>query len=139
MILRVNYEELQALRWGAHAILGEAPGWDVAVAVVPEDRERVAALPPLDGDLSVSTLGDARRLEEAVRTICEALRAQMDTHIVASHPASESAVASYFDYAHVVAVLGRLGDIRAEMEALIEVVTGAPATPELAETFQFPD
>ncbi len=29
--------------------------------------------------------------------------------------------------------------LRIEMEAMIELVTGSPATPEIAASFQFPD
>ena len=99
----------------------------------------VAALPPLDGDLSVETLNEVRALESGVETIIAVLRTEMDERIVATHPASESAVASYFDYAHALAVLGRIRAMREEMEDLIELVTGQPADDELERTFGFPD
>jgi hypothetical protein len=62
----------------------------------------------------------------------------MDLFIITSHPADETAVASYFLYAHALTVLARVTEMGQEMEALIEVVTGAPATPEVAATFLFP-
>lgn len=139
MILTVNYEEIQALRAGARAVLGSGPGPAVAVAAPPEDRARVEALPPLVGDISARTLAEARSLEAGVEPIVQALRAEMDERIVATHPASESAVASYFDYAHALSVLGRIREMRAEMEALIELVTGAPADAHVARTFVLPD
>ena len=58
MILTVNYEEIQALRAGARAVLGSGPGPAVAVAAPPEDRARVEALPPLVGDISARTLAE---------------------------------------------------------------------------------
>jgi len=139
MILTVNYEEIQALQAGARAVLRGGPAPAVAVAAPPEDRARVEALPPLVGDISAGTLAEVRSLEAGVETIVQALRSEMDERIVATHPASETAVASYFDYAHALSVLGRIREIRAEMEALIELVTGAPPDAEVARTFVFPD
>jgi hypothetical protein len=139
MILTVNYEEMLSLRVGARAVLNDGPMGGVAVAAPPEDRARVAALPPLDGDLSVGTLVELGPLEEGVETIVNALRIAMDEEIVATHPASETAVASYFDYAHALSVLDRIQEMRGEMESVIEVVTGAPPDDQVAGTFVFPD
>ena len=139
MILTVNYEEMQALKAGAEAVLANGPVRAVAVAAPPKDRASVAALPPLDGDLSVGTLREVLSLEAGVEAIIAALQSGMDECILATHPASEAAVASYFDYAHAMAVLGRIRGMREEMEDLIELVTGQPADDELARTFAFPD
>jgi hypothetical protein len=139
MIITVNFEEMLALRVGARAVLEDGVARAVAVAMPPEDRASVAALPPLNGDLSVGTLSELLSLESGVEAIMAALRSEMDERIVETHPASESAVASYFDYAHALAVLGRIRETRAEMEALIELVTGQPADEDLARTFAFPD
>ena len=139
MILTVNYEEMLALRVGARTVLDHGPGGGVAVAAPPEDRARVSALPPLDGDLSVGTLVELGPLEAGVEAIVNALRIAMDEQIVATHPASETAVASYFDYAHALSVLDRIQDMRGEMESVIEVVTGAPPDDHVAGTFVFPD
>lgn len=139
MILTVNYEEMMALRAGARAVLGGGPTRAVAVAAPPEDRAVVEALPPLDGNLSVSTLAEVEPLEAGVEAIVQALRVEMEERIVATHPASEGAVASYFDYAHALAVLARIQEMREEMEALIEVVTGSPPDDRVARGFVFPD
>lgn len=139
MILTVNYEEMLALRAGQQAVLQQGFARAVAVAMPPEDRALVAALPPLDGDLSVGTLSEILSLESGIETIRAALRTGMDERIIQTHPASEGAVASYFDYAHATAVLGRVREMRAEMEALIELVTGHAPDEELARTFAFPD
>lgn len=139
MILTVNYEEMLALNAGARAILGDGPVRTVVVAVPPEDRAAVEALPPIEGDLSVSTLHDLVGLEAGVSAIIGALRVEMDDRIVATHPASEPAVNSYFDYAHAMAVLGRIRELREDMEALIEIVTGQPVDAHAARHFVFPD
>lgn len=139
MILRCNYEELAALRRGARAVLDSGRGGRGAVAAPPEGRHEVEALlPRLVGDLTVDTLLEQQRLTRAVMTIVDELRETMEVAILAAHPADESAVSAYFDFAHALAVLGRLTEMGAEMEALIELVTGAPPTPDVARTFRFP-
>ncbi len=106
----------------------------------PEHRARVEALlPRLDGDVSVMTLAELRGVAVAVDAILEFLRAEMEEAVLATHAADELAVAAYFDFAHVLTVLHRLRDLAAEMEALIEVVTGVPVDAETALTFRFPD
>lgn len=140
MILHCNYEELTALRSGAGTVLRGDGAGPCAVAAPSRARERVEfLLPALEGDLSLSTLAEQEACEDAVRTILSCLRAEMDTAVVATHPAAEPAVAAYFDYAHVRAVLGRLEEMGVHMRALIEVVTGAPADEQAALTFAFPD
>ncbi len=140
MILTVNFEEIQALRAGADTVLREAPDDGPAVAAPPEERALVEALVHLlEGDLAVETLHEQREVETAVRTIARALHAEMDQTVLQTHPAHEGAVAAYFDYAHARAVLGRVEELGAHMEALIEVMTGRPATPEVARSFAFPE
>lgn len=139
MILTVNYEEMLALRAGRRTVLQDRSRGAVAVAAPPEDRARVEALPPLTGNLSVGTLVELGPLEAGIEAIVAALRSTMDEEIVATHPASETAVAAYFDYAHALSVLGRIQEMRGEMEAVIEVVTGAPPDDHVSGTFVFPD
>jgi hypothetical protein len=139
MILRCNFEELGALRNGAHTLLGERSGERSPVAAPPKGREEVEGLlPRLTGDLTMETLADQRRVLKGVMAIVAHLKEEMDLSVLTTHPADESAVSSYFFYAHALAVLQRVSDLGQEMEALIEVVTGAPATPEVAATFRFP-
>lgn len=140
VILHCNYEELRALRSGGRSLLeGDAEVSSYVIAP-PEFRARVEALLPLlDGDVSVSTLSELRGVEMAVTAICEFLRAEMEAVVLATHPADEIAVAAYFDFAHVLTVSHRLGEMATEMEALIELVTGEPADAETARTFRFPD
>lgn len=139
MILFCNYEEVGALKSGARSFLGRSPGESSPVVAPPEGRAEVEALfPRLEGDLSISTLAEQRSVFKAVLAIVEYLKEEMDLAVISTHPADESAVSSYFSYGHALAVLGRLAEMGQEMEALIEVVTGAPATPEVARTFLFP-
>lgn len=140
MILHCNYEELQALRSGAETVLRDDAPAGCAVAAPSRARARVESLvPSLGGDLSLSTLAEQEACEEAVRTILACQKAEMDSAVVATHPAAELAVAAYFDYAHTRSVLGRLEEMGRHMRALIEVVTGAPADEQAALTFAFPD
>lgn len=140
MILHCNYEELRALRSGGRSLLEGGAEESSYVLAPPEDRARVEALLPLlDGDVSVTTLAELLGVTLAVDAILAYLRAEMEAVVVATHAADESAVAAYFDFAHVLTVLSRLHDLAAEMEAMIELVTGVPADSETALTFRFPE
>ena len=139
MILRCNFEELGALRRGANEFLARGQEWSPPVAAPPEGREEVEALlPRLSGDLTIETLAEQRQVFRAVSAIVTRLHEEMNLSVMATHPADESSVASYFLYAHAFTVLSRLAEMGQEMEALIEVMTGAPATLEVAATFLFP-
>lgn len=140
MILRCNFEELGALRNGASHLLGGSPGEGSQVVAPPVGREEVEALlPRLTGDITMETLADQQRVLKGVATIVSRLKEEMDASVLATHAAEESAVTSYFLYAHALTVLNRVSDLGQEMEALIEIVTGVPATPEVAATFRFPN
>lgn len=140
MILHFSFEELAALRAGARTFLG-SPGESAApVAAPPVERERVEALlPRLEGAVRISTLHEQRAIHGAVEVIVDHLRAGMEILVTDRHPADEGAVAAYFDFAHALSVLARIREVGDEMEALIEVVTGAPPTEETARGFVFPD
>ena len=140
MILHFNYEELTALRSGAKVFLGRGEIGGGAVLAPAEERVHVEALlSQLKGDVSLSTLREVRDVQAAVTAVTSMLRAEMEAMVVATHPAGEQAVAAYFDFAHVFTVAHRLEEMAAEMEALIELVTGEPPTPTSARTFLFPD
>jgi hypothetical protein len=140
VIVHCNFEELTALKAGAHQVLdGYAPEHGM-IAAPPEERERVAALTPrLGGDFSVTTLTEQRSLLQAVTIIVGILRIEMESMVAAHHPADEFAVSAYFDFAHAFSVQGRLYEVGLEMEALVELVTGGPVTEDLARDFVFPD
>lgn len=140
VILHFNFEELSALREGARMFLEESGGEHAPVAAPPLDRVRVQDLMVrLDGDLSIETLSEQREVARALTAIVGVLRAEMESSVLAHHPGEESAVTSYFDFGHALSVLGRVERIGAEMEAVIEVVTGGEATEEIARTFVFPN
>lgn len=140
MILRCNYEELSALRHGARALLDHGDEDRCAVAAPPQAHATVAALlPRLVGDLTIDTLHDLRAVQMAVEAIVVCLRSEMQAAVAATHPADEGAVSAYFEFAHSYAVSTRLQEAADEMEALIELLTGGPATPEVAREFVFPD
>jgi hypothetical protein len=139
MILSCNFEELGALKTGARGFLGDPSREGAPVAAPPEGQPGVVdLLPRLSGDLAIETLSEQRSVYKAVSLIVAFLEEEMDLFILSSHPADESAVSAYFRYAHALSVQARLAEMGQEMEALIEVVTGAQATPEVAERFLFP-
>lgn len=140
VILHFNYEELTALRAGAEVFLDRGRTGGAAVLAPSEEFERVEALLPLlDGDVELSTLEEVRHAHAGVTAITTMLQSEMETLVLATHPAGERAVSAYFDYAHVYTVAHRLSEMADEMEALIELVTGEPVTAETARTFRFPD
>jgi hypothetical protein len=140
VILRVNYEEVQALKAGGRSLLGGDSDVPSYVLAPTESRARVEALlPRLEGDISVGTLAELRAVGMAVDAIVEHLRVEMESMVLASHAADEQAVAAYFDFAHGLTVAGRLEDMASEMEALVELVTGHSADDVAVASFRFPD
>lgn len=140
MILTCNYEEVTALTHGARAFLGDDFLESRPVAAPSQERGDVEdLLPRLTGDLTFNTLAEQREAERGVRVVVDHLQVTMEEMVVATHPAAEEAVAAYFDYAHALSVLGRLRELGAEMEAMVEVVTGRPPHGEILHTFRFPD
>lgn len=141
MILFCNFEELRAISAGAELLLSDEQGESGGgVAAPPEALAQVERLQPrLTASIEIRTLADQQGLRSALSLICETLHSRMESKVLEYHPAHEEAVSLYFDYAHVFAVLGRLESIGTEMNAIIELMTGSPATPEDAATKTFPD
>lgn len=140
MILHCNYEELRALEEGARIVLERGGGEGAAVAAPPaEPTEVERLLSRLDGDLTIRTLADQRRVASALDMIVEVLRAEMESTVVATDPGGEAAIQAYFDFGHALSVRGRAREMGDEMEALIEVVTGEEPTEDAARSFVFPD
>jgi len=137
MILYINYEEVRALQLGARSFLGDDTHGMCAVAAAP--AEASALEERLAGDLDVDTLADQRALVLALSPIVECLRVEMETLVGDTHPAHESAVAAYFDYAHSLSVLQRLREMGSEMEAMIEVMTDLPVDGVAEASFHFPN
>jgi len=141
VILRCNYEEVEALRAGARALLERTDdASSSAVLAPPESRARVEALlPRLEGDLSLYTLDELRGVQAGIDAVVEYLREEMESAVLATHPADEAAVNAYFAFAHALTVLNRVVEIAGEMEAIIELVTGGATSPAAARSFRFPD
>jgi hypothetical protein len=98
-----------------------------------------ALLPRLQGDLSLYTLEDLRAVQVGVEAIVEHLREEMESTVLAMHPADEGAVTAYFAFAHAITVSARVRELAEEMEAIIELVTGTAPSHESVRTFRFPD
>jgi hypothetical protein len=140
VILHCTFEELAALSAGAERVLADAGGAGVAVAAPPEIVSELETLTPrLIGDLTVSTLAEQRRIARAISFVLGDLKTRMDSSIVLEHAASESAVQAYFEYAHVLSIEDKLRRLGSQMSAMIELMTGAPATDEVARDTAFPD
>jgi len=141
VILRCNYEEVEALRGGARALLDRPSSSSSSSVLAPsESRARVEALlPRLKGDLSLYTLSDLYALRVALDAIVEHLRVQMEAHVLATHAADEGAVNAYFAFAHAITVASRARELGEEMEAIVELVTGGSPTTDAIRTFRFPD
>jgi hypothetical protein len=140
VIFQLNFEEIKALLSGGQALTGKEPHGSSAVLAPSRSRALVQALlPRLEGDLSMGTLDEIQAVVLAVEAIVEHLRLEMETMVLSSHAADESAVAAYFDFAHALTVSHRLRDSYGEMEALVELMTGHPADAETRRSFRLPD
>jgi hypothetical protein len=139
MILHCNFEELRALASAGETVVSAAEAASAgAVSAPAEGVARVEMLlPRLTGDFSIDTLEDQRRVRHAVSVIVNDLHSRLDQTIIEFNPAHEDAVTLYFDYGHSRSVLHRLDVIGAEMEAMVDLMTGG--RPELGGTITFPD
>lgn len=140
MILHCDFEELRALKEGARIVLEGGADEGGPIAAPPAGRAHVQRLlPRLDGDLTIETLDEQRSVALALDVIVEGLRAEMESAVVAYHPAEDTAVDAYFAFSHALTVQNRIQEMGREMEDVIELVTGEKATDEVARTFVFPD
>jgi hypothetical protein len=139
MILHCNFEELRALASAGETVVSAAEAASAgAVSAPAEGVARVEMLlPRLTGDFSIDTLDDQRRVRHAVSVIVDDLHTRLDNTIIEYNPAHEEAVTLYFDYGHSRSVLHRLDVIGAEMEAMVDLMTGG--RPELGGSITFPD
>lgn len=140
MILQCTFEELSALGAGGERVLAEA-GSGISVITAPPEviADVEALLPRLTGDLSVTTLAEQQSIARAVTFIVAELKQRLDAQILDTHPADEYAVGAYFDYAHALSVQDRVVRVGKEIAAVIELLTGAPPTPDMVKNFTVPD
>ena len=142
MLVRCTFEELSALTTGAEQTLEAAAafGGGAGVAAPPRELADVEALlASADGDLELETLAEQRSVARAIDLILALLRERVDATILEEYVGSEDAIAAYFDFAHVLTVGERVRLAGEEMEAVIELMNGAPATAEAARKISFPD
>src|SRR5687768_3049552 len=139
MILHCNFEELRALASAGETVVSTAEAASAgAVSAPAEGVAKVEMLlPRLTGDFSIDTLDDQRRVRHAVSVIVNDLHSRLDQTIIEFNPAHEDAVTLYFDYGHSRSVLHRLDVIGAEMEAMVDLITGG--RPDLGGSINFPD
>ena len=139
MILHCNFEELRALASAGETVVSAAEAASAgAVSAPAEGVARVEMLlPRLTGDFSIDTMDDQRRVRHAVSVIVDDLHTRLDNIIIEFNPAHEDAVTLYFDYGHSRSVLHRLDVIGAEMEAMVDLITGGRA--DLGGSITFPD
>jgi hypothetical protein len=136
MILHCSYEELNALTAGIERMLAEAGRGGVAAP--PDVLPDIEALAPrLTGDLDLESLAEQQSVERAIEAILAIARESVDEAILDQHPAAESAVQAYFDFAHTLTLYERVRLIGEEMRALIELMTGEPPSEETAGSIQF--
>ncbi len=142
MLVQCSFEELSALTTGAEQTLQVAAAFGGGAGVVAPPRELAdveALLARMDGDLELETLAEQRSVARAIDLILAVLRERVDATILEQYVGSEDAVAAYFDFAHVLTVGERVRLAGEEMEAVIELMSGHPATDEAAEKITFPD
>jgi hypothetical protein len=137
MILKLSFEEVTALSSATERLLVSPDGGGVAAP--PEVLAELEAHLPLQGDISVMTLAQQRRLARAMDYVIDHLKARMDAFIVELYVGADDAVNAYFDYANVLSLRARLDPMGREMVALIELMTGAPPSPQTAEQVTFLD
>jgi len=138
MILHCSFEELSALDAAVERVLEAAAGGGVAAP--PEVLPDIEALAPrLDGDLSLDTLEEQSSVQRAIEFLLAEARDRTDAFILDETPSAESAIRSYFEYAHVLTVFDRVRRIGHEMRSIIELMTGRPPNDETAASISFED
>lgn len=137
MILRISFEEIRAVNSAVERMLGGPLAGRVVAP--PEALAELEGYVPLEGDLSIETLGQQTRLLSAVDTVVAHLKRRMDAIIVDQYVGSDDAVNAYFDYANVLTLRARLEQVGREMAALITVMLDAAPSKEHADRIDFPD
>jgi hypothetical protein len=140
VILYLSFEELAALGSCAERVLLADIVSGHGIAAPPQlvaDVEHFSQR--LTGDIAIASLEDQRTLQLVVRHLLDSSRAAMDEAVILQHAAAESAVAGYFEYAHVLSVSHRLHAIGEEMAAIVQLMTGDDPDSEGGRRFSFPE
>jgi hypothetical protein len=139
VILYLSFEELTALSAEAERAR-DAFGQGRGIVAPPQlhaEVENFAQL--LTGDVSVTSLEQQESMRRVLDVLLQRARTRMDSSILEEHAAAESAVAAYFDYAHMLSASQRLDVIGAEMHAMLQLMAGRELDSEAARRFSFPD
>ncbi|HSJ08677.1 MAG TPA: hypothetical protein VK928_02160 [Longimicrobiales bacterium] len=140
MILFLSFEELSALGASAEQVLAAGSVAGHGIVAPPQFLAEVENFAQrLTGDIAVENIDDQRTMERVVDHLVASCRVRMDDMILMQHAAAESAVAAYFEYAHVLTVARRLRGIGLEMAALVELMTGDDPDSDAARRFSFPE
>lgn len=140
MILYLSFEELSALSAEAERVLAGSAAAGYGIAAPPQflaEIEQFAQL--LVGDVTIDNIEHQRSMRRVVTYLLDGCRDRMERVVLEQHAAAESAVAAYFDYAHVLTASRRLDAIGAEMAALVEVITGEDPESDAGRRFAFPE
>ena len=140
VILYLSFEELAALGSCAERVLFANAAAGHGIAAPPQlvaDVEQFSHR--LTGDIAITSIEDQRTLQLVLRHLVDRCRGEMDEAVILQHAAAESAVASYFDYAHVLTVSHRLNAIGEEMAAIVQLMTGDDPESESGRRFSFPE
>jgi hypothetical protein len=139
VILYLSFEELSALSAEAERVLAASAAAGHGIAAPPQfiaEVEQFAQL--LVGDVHVETLDQQQSMHRVIEFLLQRCMSRMERMVIEQHPAAESAVAAYFDYAHVLSASHRLDALGTEMVALVDLMTGDPES-EAARRFEFPE
>jgi lipoate synthase len=138
MILHFTFEELSALDAAIERVLDSSDTGGVAAPPqVLTDLESLA--PRLVGDISVDSLAEQLAIQKAIEFLLAETRDRTDSFILDEHPAAESAVRAYFEYAHILTVLERIRQMGEEMKAIVSLMTGEAPSDETARSVSFED
>jgi hypothetical protein len=138
VILHCNFEELSALSAAIERALDNAGAGAHPVVAPPRAIADLEALHPrLASEIPITTLAEHASLRRALDHVMDELRTRLDATVLEQHAAAEDAVLAYFDFAHTLTVQQRLDRIGVEMAALVEVITGQPASSDVAQRFSF--
>jgi hypothetical protein len=140
MILYLSFEELAALGSSAEQVLVASAASSHGIAAPPQLLAEVEQFSHrLTGDIALASLEDQRSTQHVVKHLLMLAHARMDEAVVMQHAAAETAVAAYFEYAHILSVHNRLEAMGDEMVAIIQLMTGEDPDSETGRRFSFPE